>query len=63
MMQLHNETMAQIRELEAAGYTVVFEWECRFEKRVREDPLVAGIMRELRAVPPLNPRMALSGGR
>ena len=61
--ELHEATLDKIKRLERAGHTVVVEWECQWEKKVKSTPAIQTFLSTLNMVPPLQPRDAFFGGR
>ena len=61
--ELYEATLDKIQRLERAGYTVMVEWECEWEKKVKSTPVIRNFLSTLDMVPPLQPREAFFGGR
>ena len=61
--ELYESTCAKIQRLERAGYRVVVEWECEWEKKVKTTPAIQTFLQTMEMVPPLQPREAFFGGR
>ena len=61
--ELYEATQDKIQRLERAGYTVIVEWECQWEKKVKANPAIQAFLKTLDMVPPLQPRDAFFGGR
>ena len=61
--ELYEATCAKIRRLQRAGYTVVVEWECQWQRKVKTTPSIQTFLVDLELVPPLQPREAFFGGR
>ena len=61
--ELYEATLDKINRLQRAGHTVVVEWECQWEKKVKSTPAIQTFLSTLNMVPPLQPREAFFGGR
>ena len=61
--ELYEATCAKLRRLERVGYTLVVEWECEWEKKVKTTPAIQSFLSSMTATPPLQPRDAFFGGR
>ena len=60
---MREATRAKEEALRAAGYTVVVEWECEWDRRVKQDATLQTFLTDLHLVSPLAPRDAFFGGR
>ena len=61
--ELYEATEAKVKRLERAGYRVVVQWECAWEKKVKSTPTIQSFLSSMVATPPLQPRDAFFGGR
>ena len=61
--ELYEATCDKLQRLQRAGYTVIVEWECQWEKKVKSTPSIQAFLKNLNIVPPLQPRDAFFGGR
>ena len=61
--ELYEATCDKLQRLQRAGYNVIVEWECQWEKKVKSTPTIQTFLTTLNMVPPLLPRDAFFGGR
>ena len=61
--ELYTATLHKTRRLQAAGYTVLEQWECQWTRRLKQDPTVRAFVNQLELVSPLESREAFFGGR
>lgn len=63
MESLYARTMERHKHLKDAGYKVVVQWECEWNKRIKEDEEVSQFIHSLKIHDRLNIRDGLNGGR
>ena len=63
MQELYENTLAKKQKMEAAGYTYIEMWECKFKKKLKENEEAREFVEEIKYVTPLEPRDAFYGGR
>ena len=61
--ELYEATCEKLKSLERAGYRLVVEWECRWQKKIKASPDLQSFLNTMTEIPPLNPRDAFFGGR
>ena len=61
--ELYEATCEKLQRLQRAGYNIIVEWECQWEKKVKATPTIQTFLTTLNMVAPLQPRDAFFGGR
>ena len=61
--ELYEATQAKLQRLQRAGYRVVVQWECDWQKQIDSTPALQSFLSSLTSTPPLQPRDAFFGGR
>ena len=61
--ELYEATQAKLQRLRRAGYRVVVQWECDWQKQIDSTPTLQSFLSSLTSTPPLQPRDAFFGGR
>ena len=61
--ELYEATQAKLQRLRGAGYRVVVQWECEWQKQIDSTPTLSSFLSSLTSTPPLQPRDAFFGGR
>ena len=63
LAELYEATQAKLERLRHAGYQVVVEWECQWQRQIESTPSISSFLSSLTSTPPLQPRDAFFGGR
>ena len=61
--ELYEATQAKLQRLQRAGYRVVVQWECDWQKQINSTPALQSFLSSLTSTPPLQPRDVFFGGR
>ena len=61
--ELYEATCEKLKSLQRAGFNLIVEWECHWEKKVKATPDLQTFLNTMTMVPPLQPRDAFFGGR
>ena len=63
LAELYEATQAKLQRLRAAGFQVVVQWECQWQRQIESTPSISSFLSSLTSTPPLQPRDAFFGGR
>ena len=63
LAELYEATLAKLERLRRAGYQVVVQWECQWQRQIESTPSISSFLSSMTSTPPLQPRDAFFGGR
>ena len=63
LAELYEATQAKLERLRHAGFQVVVQWECQWQRQIESTPSLSSFLSSLTSTPPLQPRDAFFGGR
>ena len=63
LAELYEATQAKLQRLRHAGYQVVVQWECQWQRQIESTPSISSFLSSMTSTPPLQPRDAFFGGR